>query len=175
MKTLRILAVALLASFALAAQSTQTVTLNVTMAAPVLADIHQHWLDQALQQMGTITGALDASTASVSIAVSQVTLSQAAPLFKVGDAARIGMEPCTVTAVSGEAGSQTITCTRNEYPLSPMAVHEAGTSIYLLRYPTPWDMLVIESLQPYAIQITQGLGARSATFGATITGALAAQ
>jgi hypothetical protein len=175
MKTLRILAITMLASFALVAQTTQTVNLAVTMSAPVLADIHQHWLDQTIQQMGTITGALDDSTASVSIAVSQATLSQAAPAYKVGDAALIGTEPCTVTAVSGDAGSQTITCTRNEYPLSPMAAHDAGTPIYLMHYPTPWEMLVAESLRPYAIQITQALGARSATFGASITGALAAQ
>ena len=173
MKTLRILAVTLLASFALTAQTTQTVNLSVTMSTPVLADIHQHWLDQTVQQMGTITGALDGTTASVQIVVSQASLSQAAPAYKIGDTALIGAnDTCQVTAVSGDPGSQTITCTRGQYPLSPIAVHDAGTAIYLLRYPTPWDMLVSESLRPYAAQIVQGLGARSHTFGATISGTL---
>lgn len=173
MKTLRILAISLLASFGLAAQTTQTVNLSVTMSAPVLADIHQHWLDQANQQIGTITGALDGATASVTIAISQSTLSQAAPAYKVGDTALIGGDTCAVTAASGEAGNQTITCTRGQYPLSPIAAHEAGEKIWLLKYATPWEMLVAESLRPYAAQIVQGLGSRSHTFGATITGAIA--
>lgn len=172
MKALYILAVSLLASFALAAQTTQTVNLSVTMSTPVLMDIHQHWLDQA-SQMGTITGALDGTTAGVQIVVSQASLSQAAPIYKVGDTALIGTgDTCQVTAVSGDPGNQTITCTRGQYPLSPIAAHDAGTAIYLLRYPTPWDMLVAESLRPYAAKLVQDLGSRSHTFGASITGSI---
>lgn len=181
MKTLRIqillaaLAAVGLTCSGLMAQSTQTVDLSVTMSAPVLADIHQHWLDQVVQQMGTIVGAVDGTTASVTMTVSQSTLSQAAPAFKVGDTAVLGGDTCAVTAASGDAGNQTITCTRGQYPLSPIVAHEAGEKIFLLKYPTPWEMLVIESLRPYAIQITQGLGSRSQTFGAAITGGIAGQ
>ena len=175
MKSLRILAVSLLAAFAAVAQTTQTVNLSVTMSTPVLMDLHQHWLDQA-SPMGTITSSLDGTTASVQIVVSQSTLSQAEPVYKAGDTAMIGtVDTCAITATTGDAGSQTITCTRGQYALSPISAHDAGTAIYLLKFPTPWEMLVNESLRPYAAQLVNSLGPRSHTFGATISGSIAGQ
>lgn len=171
MKTLRIVAITLLVSLGLAAQTQVTVTLSVKMAATVAADFHQRWLGKTAGTLGKTSAAIDATSTSIQVTIDTTGLSQQGPAFKVGDEVAIGAEPCSVTA----AASQSFTCTRAEYALSPMVTHSSGDIIVLLKYASPWVMVDEEALRPYAIQTTTELGKDSATFGSQISGTITAQ
>lgn len=171
MKTLRIVAITLLVSLGLAAQTQVTVTLSVKMAATVAADFHQRWLGKTAGTLGKTSAAIDATSASIQVTIDVTGLSQAGPSFKVGDELRIGSEPCSVTVAS----TQSFTCTRNEYVLSPMVTHNSGDTIMLLKYPSPWMMVDEEALRPYAVQATTELGDSSQTFGSQVSGTITVQ
>jgi hypothetical protein len=161
MKTL--IATLLLAG-ALSAQSTITVTI-ASIPPGAMVDLFTHWTDQTLTAFGTAP-AIDAATSPITITVTQPV---AAPIPAVGSVVLIEGEPMGVAAVSGA----NLTLVRNLLPpLTPLVSHAAGAYIYPLRYTTPFLMLQAEALRPYLLQVITGLGVRSASLGATVTGAV---
>lgn len=93
-------------------------------------------------------------------------------LPEVGDTILIDNEPMAVTSVG--TGGSPIGVTRTQ--MTPLAgapaAHSEGAAVYLLTYPTWPEMVADQALRPYAQQIVTGLGANSATFGASATGSL---
>jgi hypothetical protein len=165
---MKLIALALLAA---AIGSSQTVTtISFTGVAPsVLLDFNTYWLDQSGPSIGTLTGALDASTTTVTITLDQSGLSSAQPMPKVGQSIILlaTREPMLVTGVDG----LTLTLKRGESPQSPLVAHSAGESIAILRYASGWA-IVEEVLRAKMQEIAISLGVRSRTFGATVTGTI---
>lgn len=152
----------------LASLPTIKATLVLDLAASVSADIQTHWLAQRSGSPGLLATPID-DTATV------LTLTAAA----AGGLGFVGLAPGQTILIDGEGmgviavDGATVTVTRNVIPLaSAAAPHDAGAAVYLLRYPDPWTMIADEALRPWAQQIVTGLGAKSATFGARVSGAL---
>lgn len=160
--------IALALTFA-ALASAQTVTITMTGVSPaVLTDINTVWLQQKGPQIGITSAPLDAVSTSVTVTVNQATLSAAQPMPAVGSTVLIGSEPMPVTAVSGLV----LTLSRGTFPpLNVLSTHLTGETIAVLVYSSPWVFLTVP-IRQWAIGLAQGLGAASATFGTTVTGAV---
>lgn len=145
----------------------QTVSISITGVSPaVIADIRTHWLDQTGASAGTIGAAIDASTTSVTVAISQASLSAAQPLPVAGQSVLIDGEPMVTASVSGT----NVTFTRGTLPMATLQAHAAGASISILKYSDPWQMLVTEAIRPWVQGVISSLGARSMALGASVTG-----
>jgi hypothetical protein len=150
--------------------TTQTVTtISITGVAPsVLQDIHTYWLDQAGPAIGATPADIDATSDTLTVEVSQASLSAAQAMPSVGQTVAIQREPMTVTAVAGNV----LTLTRGASPQSPKAVHPAGSPIAVLTFQSTWDMLTVQAIRPWVQHVAVSLGQRSATFGASATGTI---
>lgn len=153
------------------ALSAQTVTVTFSGFQPaVLTDINQHWLNQAGPVFGASSAALDATTASVTVVVSQASLSALQPIPAVGQSILCDGEPMTVTGISMQ---YTLTLGRGVFPIDQLIAHPNGCSaLTTLTYVNPWQMMVAEAIRPWAEGLTNQLGSKSVTFGVMATGAI---
>lgn len=111
-------------------------------------------------------------------------VSNMAPTLSVGSCFVIDQEPMTITAISGPDGSgnYTLTVSRGpnqttpsgttNLPLAVTMAHAAGAVIYPLKYATPWEMVRVECLVPYAQQIVNWMGINSANLSSSINGSV---
>jgi hypothetical protein len=145
----------------------QTVNVAITGVSPtVLADIQTHWLDQASGPVATAVEAIDATSTSITVTLSQATLSAQAALPAAGQTVLLGGEAMSVGTTVGNS----CTLLRGTLPGTVPIAHAAGASIFVLRYKSPWEMLATEALRPWMQGVIQQLGARSMTLGGTATG-----
>ena len=110
------------------------------------------------------------------------SLSSVAPILAVGSCFVIDQEPMTITAISGPDGSGNYALTvsrgptqvtpngNTDLPLAVTAAHASGAQLYPLKYATPWEMVRIECLAPYALQIVNWMGLNSANLTSSING-----
>jgi hypothetical protein len=170
MKTLK--RIFLLASmFAVACFAQSTVTVTFTGFQPsVLTDILLHWMDQHGTIIGATTASLDNTTTSVSVTLSQSSLSSAPAMPTVGKSVLCdtgtSQEPMLVASVSG----LTLGLTRNTVPGITMYAHASGVTCSILNYSTPWVMMQNEAVRPWINGVIQRLGARSAVLAGNATG-----
>jgi hypothetical protein len=148
--------------------SAQTINVTISGVSPsIVADLNTHWLDQ-IALAGNVVGAIDGTSSTVTITISQSLLSAQAAMPTVGQTVLIGQEPMSCTAAAG--GSYTLQ--RAVFPLTVLTAHAAGATISILRYASPWDMLSAEALRPWLQGVITQLGTRSATLGATVSGSI---
>jgi hypothetical protein len=114
------------------------------------------------------SGAIDGTSSAITVTVSQATLSAAVPLPAAGQAVLCENEPMVVTSVTG----LTLGLLRGTLPLATLAAHAGAVNLVTLKYPTPWEMMKEEAIVPWFLNIITGLGAKSATLGATAAGAV---
>ncbi len=112
----------------------------------------------------------------------RVQSSAGAPMLSVGSCVVIDQEPMTITAISGPDGSgnylasvsrgqtQTTPAGATDFPLAVSTIHANGALVSILKYATPWEMVRVECLAPYALQIVQWMGLNSANLTSTING-----
>jgi hypothetical protein len=136
----------------------------------VAEDFNTQWLSMQQGSLGTLAAAIAATDTSLTLNLSTTP----GPTPEVGDTLLIDEEPMAITSVGTSAGCSPIGVTRAQ--MTPLAgapaAHAQGAPVYLLSYPT-WAMMVVDqAIRPYAQQVVIGLGANSATFGATATGSL---
>ena len=144
--------------------SGQTITLTVGGVSPsVIADLGQAWKDKAGPVIGTTSAAIDAANDTITLDQTKLTAAPAMP--KVGDTVLVDSEPCMVKSVG-----DTLTLDRGKFE-KPVA-HPAGSPVVVLRYRTPYEMIVAEALLPYVQGTINALGTRSATLGARVTGSI---
>lgn len=160
----------LLSVVALSAQNV-TASLSITFSQNVLADINTHWMDQTIGSPGTLAADLASTDMTV-------TLSAPAPSISAGTALLIDHEPMTVTAISGatltvtRGQTQTTPSGTTQFPLAAASAHSSGVQVFILRYPSPWDMVTKEAMLPWTQQVAQQLGTRSATFSSSTNGSV---
>jgi hypothetical protein len=140
----------------------QQVTASVSFTFPqtVLQDIFTHWTDQTISASGVLSTPI--ANTDTTVVLSQVSN------IVAGSVILIDSEPMSVTQVSGT----TLVVTRGAAvaPLTVAIAHSANAPIHVLKYASPWSMLATEAVLPWAHQITNVLGSRSATFSYSATG-----
>lgn len=161
-----LLTLALFAASAIA--QTVTVNLSVPMQASVVADIHQHYISLVAGTLGATSANMDATSTSITITLDQSKLTAAAPVYAVGNAVLLEAEPMTLTAIDGLR----LTFARGGFPNVALSTHASGSTVSLLKYASPWAMLMDEALRPWTLAVIQALGPRSATLASGITGSL---
>lgn len=164
MKTL--LALSFFAASAFA-QTTATATIAVTFSQSVLADLNTHWLDQAAN-IGATAADLDATTASITLSFQMPVTATLA----VGNTLLIGSEPMPITSIPD---AQHVVVQRGLFNTNPMAAHAFGSTVFVLKYQTPFDMIASEALRPYTLKVVDALGPRSMTFRAAASGSVTLQ
>lgn len=146
-------------------------TVNIAVSdvsATVIADLRQHWLDQAGAPVANVVGLIDGTTLSVDVVLSQAQLSSQQALPKVGQSVLIDGEPMVVTAANGNAA----TLSRGILPMATPVAHLGNAQVQILRYATPWEMVSSEALRPYVQNVISALGARSLTLGGQASGSV---
>lgn len=151
---------------------TVSVNLSIPMQVSVLADIHQHFISQTTGTLGALAADMDASTATVTVVVSQAALTAQAPVVAVGNSVILGLEPMKVSVVSTVQGGIQLTLLRGGFPSVTMAAHPANTTVALMKYATAWDMLLDEALRPWTLGVIQSLGNKSLTLASGATGSV---
>jgi hypothetical protein len=145
-------------------------TMNTGFAITVAMDLNAHWQEQRQGSPGKLAQAISETDTTVTIEPGSVPGDQ---IPKVGSAILIDNEVMLVTAVQDNM----YTVTRNTAPMAqaaaiPAMPHQAGTPLLLLTYSTPWEMIGVEALLPYAKRVVDARGPNSATFGVKISGSL---
>jgi hypothetical protein len=150
------------------AMPTVTAVLQTTFSPSVAEDFNTQWLSMQQGSLGTLAAAIAPTDTSLTLTAP----SAPGPTPEVGDTLLIDEEPMAITSVG--TGGSPIGVTRAQ--MTPLAgapaAHAEGAAVYLLTYPTWATMVVDQAIRPYAQQVVIGLGAESATFGATATGSL---
>jgi hypothetical protein len=178
-----------------------TVDFSFSVNPAVLADFDAYWRSQSLGVVGTlITGISDTDTNLVVSGISktittttspntppfgQTTTSQTIVTVTKGTCLAIEQEPMTVTNLAGPdangnftltvlRGSSQVTPTNGtvSYPFATPAAHVAGTSINVLQYFSPWELIKQKGLIPLAQAAVAARGTDSAIFQSTASGQL---
>lgn len=132
----------------------------------------------------SITGTLPIAARNRSAAGGAMPQQSLTRVIGAGTVLLIGQEPITVNGLptAAEAGGWTVPVSRgttqngpagaSEYPLATPTAHGASTSVLVLYYTSPWEMIRVEALLPYAQGVVAAVGPDLSLFDSSITGTL---
>lgn len=146
-----------------------TATIVVQLPPAIVQDINTHWLSEASGPVGFLAAAVAAGDTTITLAAAPSGLS-------VGQTILCDTEPMSVTAINGAVLTVSRAATAFPFtlalPVQPTTTHASGAAVYVLQWPDPWTTIAQEGLRPWTQQVVNGLGPKSATYGAMASGSL---